>query len=142
MRSVEELSVRVRAQGGKVTAQRVILWRALAGDRTHPTAEELYARLRPHLPGLSLTTLYKALNELVEWGELRRFDIGDGHIHFDPDLSSHAELVCMRCHAIVDAPRADPLPPLPARLEGYQIVARCEQFYGYCPACQAATPLT
>ncbi len=139
MRTIDELIVTARARGGKATAQRVIIWRALAQDHTHPTAEDLFARLKPELPTLSLTTLYHTLNDLVEWGEIRRFDTGDGHIHFDPDTTPHAELVCMRCHSVIDAPAdAHTSQALPERLAGYRIVTRTEQYFGYCPDCQRA----
>ena len=87
MRSVDELIERVRSQGGKATSQRILIWGALVNDLSHPTADDLYCRLKPQLPSLSQATLYNVLNELVEWGEIRRFDTGDGHIHFDPDTS-------------------------------------------------------
>lgn len=138
MQSVEALVERVRRQGGKATSQRILIWSALAGDRTHPTAEDLYRRLKPVLPSLSQATLYNVLNELVEWGEIRRFDTGDGHIHFDPDISGHAELVCVRCHRVVDAPvGAVPEHLAPTEIAGYRIVSHSEQYFGYCPECQA-----
>jgi len=138
MQGIEALAQRLRMQGGKVTSQRMLIWGALHGDQSHPSAEELFARLKPMLPGLSLATLYHALNELVEWGEVRRFDAGDGRIHYDPDLTPHAELVCLRCHAIVDAHELPQHGALPDEIGGYQILMRSEQYYGYCPACRAA----
>jgi Fur family peroxide stress response transcriptional regulator len=139
MQTVEALIERVRQQGGKATTQRILIWTALFGDRTHPTVEDLYQRLKPALPSLSLTTLYNVLNELVEWGEIRRFDMGDGHIHFDPDTSGHAELVCMRCYKVVDAPEgAAPEHRVPQDIAGFAIVTHSEQYFGYCPECRLA----
>ena len=139
MRTVDELIERVRSQGGKATSQRILIWGALVGDVSHPTAEDLYARLKPRLPSLSQATLYNVLNELVEWGEIRRFDTGDGRIHFDPDTSGHAELVCMRCHRVMDAPEgAVPQHYAPERIAGFRIVSHSEQYFGYCPDCQRA----
>ena len=87
MRSVEELAKWVRQQGGKATSQRILIWGTLAQDRTHPTAKELpLSSCVPRCQDLSLATVYNVLNELVEWGEIRRFDTGDGCIHFDPNL--------------------------------------------------------
>ncbi len=143
MRTVEELTAHVRRQGGKATAQRLLIWSALYQDRSHPTVDDLYRRLKPAAPSLSLTTLYNVLNELVEWGDVRRFDTGDGHIHFDPDTSGHAELVCLRCHRVVDAPDgAIPEPSAPAEIAGFAIVTRSEQFFGYCPDCRRAIAAT
>jgi Fur family peroxide stress response transcriptional regulator len=142
MHSIDVLSERVRDHGGKLTFQRLLVWRALANDRTHPTAEEIYARLKPQVPTLSLTTVYNILNELVEWGDLRRFDTGDGHIHFDPNTAAHAELICMRCHSVIDAPAGEGTPlhglPVPDEIAGYRIVTRSEQYYGFCPACRSS----
>ena len=94
----------LRSRGKKVTPQRVLIYRALLADRTHPTAEQLHARLKELLPGLSLTTVYTALNDLVQAGELRRFEAGDGSVHFDPEMRPHAELVCVQCGRIDDTP--------------------------------------
>jgi Fur family peroxide stress response transcriptional regulator len=141
MHSIDALSERVRQHGGKLTAQRLLIWQALSGDETHPTAEDLFARLRPQAPTLSLTTVYSVVNELVEWGEIRRFDAGDGRIHFDPNMAPHAELICMRCHSVSDAPTAashavDQELELPREIAGFRVVTRSEQYYGFCPACQ------
>lgn len=137
MRSVEALTEQVHREGGKVTSQRILIWRALQDDTTHPTAEDLYLRLKPSLPSLSLATLYNVLNELVEWGDLRRFDTGDGRIHFDPDTAAHAELVCLRCHSVTDMPDTERSPvPVPSEINGYAIVTRSEQYFGFCPSCR------
>lgn len=143
MRSIAELTEHVRGRGGKVTAQRLLIWQSLRGDVTHPTAEDVYARLKPSAPTLSPATVYNVLNELVEWGDVRRFDAGDGRSHFDPDMHAHAELICMRCHRVTDAPASDadgvhaPV-TLPTEIGGYRVVARSEHYYGYCPECRAA----
>ena len=39
MRTVDALIERIRAQGGKATSQRILIWSALAENRSHPTAE-------------------------------------------------------------------------------------------------------
>lgn len=135
MRSVEELVERVRARGGKVTPQRVLIYQALCGDTSHPTAELLHARLQALLPHLSLTTVYAALNDLTEAGELRRFQSGDGQVHYDPDTRPHAELVCVRCRRIQDAPAPHGQGPLPAEVAGFRVLARTELLHGLCPDC-------
>jgi Fur family peroxide stress response transcriptional regulator len=137
VRSVEELIRRVQARGGKVTPQRVLIYQALVNDTSHPTAEQLHARLRHVLPHLSLTTVYAALNDLAEAGELRRFEAGDGQVHYDPDTRPHAELVCVRCHRIEDAPAPYGRVALPERVSGFRILARTELLHGLCPECAA-----
>ncbi len=138
LRTAEELVSLLRGRGRKVTSQRVLIYRALLADRTHPTAEQLHSRLREALPGLSLTTVYAALNDLVQAGELRRFDAGDGSVHFDPEMRPHAELVCVQCGRIDDAPPGPAVWGLPDELMGYRILRRTELLHGVCPACQGS----
>jgi len=133
--SAEQLVDMLRARGKKVTAQRVLIYRALVDERIHPTAEQIH----------SLTTVYSALNDLVEMGEARRFDAGDGSVHYDPEMRPHAELVCVECGRIDDAPFERSAKRMPAEVEGYRILRRTELLHGVCPACQAgldAAPVT
>ena len=50
-----------RSRGIRVTAQRFAIYKALAEDLAHPTAESVYARLSKRLPGLSFATIYRTL---------------------------------------------------------------------------------
>src|SRR5215471_12122291 len=43
-----------RSRGIRVTAQRLAVYKALAEDLAHPTAESVYARLSKRLPGFLL----------------------------------------------------------------------------------------
>ncbi len=138
MRSVDELVSRVRERGGKVTPQRVLIYQALIGDTSHPTAEQLHERLRGLLPHLSLTTVYATLNDLAEAGDLRRFEAGDGQVHFDPDTTPHAELVCVRCKQIADAPAPLGQEPLPQVVAGFRVLGRTTLLHGLCPECAGA----
>jgi Fe2+ or Zn2+ uptake regulation protein len=90
------------------------------------------------MPTVSLTTVYKTLNELVALGELRRFDI-HGVSHFDTRTDPHAEVVCLSCDVIMDVayPGAPPAPPVP----GFEIVGQTQTFYGYCETCRKAQDL-
>jgi Fe2+ or Zn2+ uptake regulation protein len=142
VRTAEELVDLLRARGKKVTSQRVLIYRMLLADRSHPTAEQLHSRLKEQLPGLSLTTVYTALNDLVQAGELRRFEAGDGSVHFDPEMRPHAELVCVQCGRIDDAPMEGSTARMPAWLQGYRILRRTELLHGVCPTCQQADGAT
>ena len=128
----------LRAAGLKVTPQRLALAESLAGDHTHPTAQELYERLRPRFPGLSVATVYNTLAALSEIKHCRELDLG-GPSRFDPNLAPHDHAVCERCGSIrdVDIPgraRGDASCSLP----GFR-VARVERIYrGVCAECADA----
>src|SRR5690348_6395761 len=133
MHPIPELIETIRDRGGKVTPQRLMIYQALEANKTHPTAEAIYERIRKTMPTLSLTTVYKTLNELVALGELRRFDV-NGVSHFDPTTELHAEVVCLLCGRIDDVEYTG-IPELPA-VPGFQVVGQTQTFYGYCANCQ------
>lgn len=135
MRAIPDLISQIHARGGKVTPQRLLIYRLLERNPSHPTAEMIFDRVREVLPTVSLTTVYKTLNELVAIGELRRFDV-NGVSHFDPNIEPHAEAVCLRCGAIVDVFSARPAqtPTVP----GFRIVGQSQTLYGYCEGCDVS----
>jgi Fe2+ or Zn2+ uptake regulation protein len=106
----------------------------LEGNTQHPTAEAIHERVREVMPTVSLTTVYKTLNELVHAGELKRFDV-DGVSHFDPNTAPHGEAVCLRCGLIVDVDHA--APNAAAEGKGFQVRSAALTFYGYCRECAA-----
>lgn len=132
MRSVREVSELVHARGGKLTPQRLLIYQMLEGNTQHPTAEAIHERVRVVMPTVSLTTVYKTLNELVHAGELKRFDV-DGVSHFDPNMEPHGEAVCMHCGVIVDVDHEVPFAA--AEGKGFQVRSAALTFYGYCPEC-------
>ncbi len=140
MRSVEDLVRLFRERGYKVTPQRRLIFELLAGDRSHPTAEEIYQRVRAVMPEVSRTTVYNTLRELITLGELRPVEnLSEGGTRYDTNTTHHHHLFCVKCHALIDIDRefeGIELPPEEAagfRLVNYQVT-----FYGYCPDCQRA----
>src|SRR5579859_1332045 len=97
MRDAAALVARLRAAGGKITPQRLFLFRALEHAHRHPSAEDLYEEVRAELPMLSLGTVYKTLAELVDLGEVQTVETGDGRARYDPNTEPHAHLLCRVC---------------------------------------------
>lgn len=134
MRPIPELIQAIHDRGGKVTPQRLGIYRTLQADATHPTAETIFERLRVTMPTVSLATVYKTLNELVALGELRRFDV-NGVSHFDPTTEPHAEVVCLVCDRVMDVDFVDV--PAPPSVPDFHIIGQAQTFYGYCGECKA-----
>ncbi|MDD7403984.1 MAG: transcriptional repressor [Butyribacter sp.] len=74
----------------------------LMSTTAHPTAETVYENLRKDFPNISLGTIYRNLNFLVEHGEALRLDCGDGMEHFDGNPMPHNHFYCRGCHRIID----------------------------------------
>lgn len=74
----------------------------LMSTNMHPTADNVYEALQADFPNISLGTVYRNLNFLVEHGEAIRLDCGDGVIHFDGTTEAHNHFFCRGCHRIFD----------------------------------------
>ncbi len=70
----------------------------------HPSAEELYINLKPENPNLSLATVYRNLNKLVQKGEIKKIEGLCGQIHYDYNTSEHFHIICIECNRIFDLP--------------------------------------
>lgn len=72
----------------------------------HPTAEEIYLRVREQGVQLSLATVYNNLKSLTEEGVLRRLTIDGSPDRFDR-ATPHQHLICYRCGALADVELRD-----------------------------------
>ena len=127
-----------RARGLRRTPQRWAVYRALARDPGHPTAEEVHRRLRRELPSLSLATVYRTLDSLAREGLARRVGGGEGGARFDADLQAHQHLVCRACGRLSDV-RYGPLSALevpPGELGGFRAEAIEIRILGLCRRCR------
>ena len=111
MHTPVELAERLRSEGRKVTPQREAVFRALAGNEQHPTAEAVHQAVVREPPMVSLRTVYQVLYDLTDLGEIQVLDLGTGSARFDPNLEAHHHLVCSRCGAVRDVPADPPAPP-------------------------------
>src|SRR5262245_59634308 len=94
----------LRAAGLKLTPQRLAIVRELAADPTHPTAQELFDRLRPSLPTMSFATVYNTLDALASAGLCAALSLSPGASRFDPNMKPHHHAVCDRCGLVRDIP--------------------------------------
>jgi len=101
----------VRAAGLKLTPQRLAIVRELAEDESHPTAQELFERLRSDLPTMSFATVYNTLDALSAAGLCAALSLSPGSGRFDPNMAPHHHLVCDRCGSVRDLPSAPAVDP-------------------------------
>ena len=73
-------------------------------ELNHPTADEIYLYLRKKFPTISLGTVYRNLNELVELGKIIKIEIPSAPARFDFFQSEHTHIACSNCGRVFDAP--------------------------------------
>lgn len=86
----------------KYSRQRESIKACLMARHDHPTADTLYMAIREDFPNISLGTVYRNLNLLVDLGEIQKLTCGDGADHFDADTSPHYHFVCRDCGQVSD----------------------------------------
>ncbi len=86
----ESLSQRLADSGLRSTPQREVIYSILLGKRDHPTAEEVFARVRTELPTISLATVYNCLETLVQCDLVRAVNFERGATRYCPNLRPHA----------------------------------------------------
>jgi Fur family transcriptional regulator, ferric uptake regulator len=121
------------------TRQRQVVLQELQACRTHPTASELYRRVREQLPRISLGTVYRNLDILQEKGQAIRLAGLEGQeARYDGCAEPHLHFQCRDCGAIHDL--AASWPPLDDLLgptvEGHDVTGAQVLLYGCCRACR------
>lgn len=122
----------------RMTRQRKALLEAVGRHEEHPTADQVYRRVRRKLPHISLATVYRNLEILAEHGLMQRLDVGGSQKRFDADLGHHHHARCLACGRIedvaVDVP--DSVIRKARRATHYRITGHRLEFVGLCGRCR------
>lgn len=125
----------------KMTAQRRAIIELLEHSKgAHPTAEEIYERVRCSMPGIGIATVYRNLEVLTRVDILQKCSFEEGRARYEmcdhEREHYHHHFVCKRCGAIVEI-EEDSLQEIEKELEkkGFRIIDHTLKLYGYCPGC-------
>ena len=86
----DALSRRLADSGLRSTPQREVVYNILLDKRDHPTAGEVFARVKSELPTISLATVYNCLETLVQCDLVRSVNFERGPTRYCPNLRPHA----------------------------------------------------
>jgi len=92
------------AKSQRVTKQKTAILEILRSVENHPTAEWLYQEARKKIPGISLGTVYRNLNQLRDNGEISELNYGSGQSRFDGKQGNHYHFCCTGCGQVIDLP--------------------------------------
>lgn len=76
--------------GLRATPQREIVFQTLVEERDHPTAEELFNRVKTRLPSISLATVYNCLETLVQCSLVKPVNFERESTRYCPNRHEHA----------------------------------------------------
>lgn len=127
---------RYKGIGLKLTPQRLAILQYLEGNKTHPSAEDVYENVSKKFPTMSLATVYNTLEALRLKGEILELTIDPEKKRFDPDTGPHHHLICTGCRRVVDVHVDYSLVvPVDERMD-FEITGSHVEFYGLCPDCR------
>lgn len=86
----------------KNSKKRRAMLELLCADKSHPTAESIFNRLKPDFPELSLGTVYRNLAVLAENGDITSVGTVGGQERYDANTAPHAHFICRCCHRVID----------------------------------------
>ena len=84
----------------KTTHQRIQVYKALLDSKGHLTAEEIYEKIKPKVPSVSLATVYKTLSFFKEKGLLNEIRIKFDKSCFEARSDFHHHFFCRECKKI------------------------------------------
>ena len=123
----------------RYSRQKELIYKALMEVPCHPTADELYTRLKEHHPNLSLATVYRNLNRFAEEGRILRLAVPGGSDRYDGTVSQHYHMVCRHCGRLTDV-QEEEMPHVSQEimaLHQYDVTGFELVLYGVCEHCRA-----
>jgi Fe2+ or Zn2+ uptake regulation protein len=92
------------SKGQRFTRQRARVFEVLKATDQHPTAEEVYRKVKQTLPAVSLATVYKSLDALVTCGLALKLTYGDSSARYDATVSDHPHMRDLHTGRVLDVP--------------------------------------
>lgn len=120
----------------KLTPQRLAILSFLDGNKTHPSADDIYKAVVKAFPTMSFATVYNTLEALKNKGNVQELKIDTDKRRYDPDITTHHHLICTKCKNILDI-RKDFHIDLPEDLiQGFELLGNSIEYYGLCQKCR------
>ena len=123
---------------GKQFRKRNAILSYLQSTTDHPSAEMVYAGLKPEIPDLSLGTVYRNLSLFKQQGLATSVATVRGVERFDGNTSPHVHFLCTACDAVIDLTQMQVPDSLRSMAEGCSggQVEQCQlSFSGLCRDC-------
>jgi len=130
--SLEEVRDYLLQHDIRASFYRLKIFEYLINERTHPTAEEIYDRLKKEIPAISQGTVYNALRLFMEKKIVQLVFVEKNEARFDATLSWHGHLKCLGCGRVFDV-HIETLKL--SGLDGFEIFEKHLDLKGLCPKC-------
>lgn len=119
--------------------QREKIYEMIKASKAHPTAQEVYDRLKTGMPSLSLGNVYRNIAILLEEGRIQGGEFGSGTVRYDAVTDAHYHFVCERCGRVSDfaMPAQAEITANAQRYSPHRVAGHTIRFFGTCADCAA-----
>jgi Fur family transcriptional regulator, peroxide stress response regulator len=130
----------MEAEVRRSTRQLALVLDAVRASGTeHPSADQIFARVRGELPRISLGTVYRNLQRLVRDGRIGVTRLEGRVTRYDPTPTVHDHFVCEACGRVDDIAAGPPREGLrAAERAGHEVTSHALVLYGRCRDCGGA----
>ena len=135
MKNYEQL---LRESSIKVTPQRLAIVEELDGH-IHMSIEELYEAIKKKFPSISLATVYKNINAMMEKNFIHEVKVPGQKSKYELAKQPHSHVVCQKCGKVEDITLdLENVTQKAANITKYQILQDALILSGICPTCKAS----
>jgi Fur family ferric uptake transcriptional regulator len=120
------------AKGMRMTEQRRVIARVLAGSDDHPNVEELYRRCARVDDRISISTVYRTMRLFEDAGIIERHDFREGRARYETSSERHHDhLIDLRNGEVIEfqSEEIERLQAEVARKLGYRLVDHRLELY-------------
>ncbi|MBI1881661.1 MAG: transcriptional repressor [Chloroflexi bacterium] len=138
-RAQSNLIEELQSRGMRVTPQRAIIFEAIEKLEGHITAEEIFEQVQKVNPYVSLATVYRTLELLMELNLINQTNFGRSQTYFAlKDHGPHHHLVCSECGYIEEFSDTifDPIRTELDQQYGFQAHTDHLSIFGICKKCR------
>jgi len=130
-------AARLRRVGQRATPQRLVILGALQPGE-HLSADDIFARVEPQLPGVNRSTVYRTLELFRDLGLVSMTDLGGGARQFELFDAPHHHLICHRCGHQMELDDALVEPLRAAIRARYDFTPGIDHLalFGFCTGCE------
>lgn len=87
----------------RLTPHRREVYQVLSESMDHPTAYDVFNRVKDRSQGISLATVYNCLEHLTSHGLVRQVCLERGQSRYCANLQEHVHFFCETCGKVADA---------------------------------------
>lgn len=102
MEIINQIKEKLADVGLKATHPRMVVFRELIEAPDHPSAEMIHQRILPANPSISLGSVYRVLDALLDAGLIKGVSIRKGSKRYDSNLNPHGHIYCLKTDLIQD----------------------------------------